>query len=252
MDIDQCVSCGSGLLAVSDICPQCGWLKNKRIEIDNSEENISNDIKSNPSTTELSKIKNKIPRPTGVRLFGIFHMAFGISLIVSALIFALAVVLLVMSNGIISVDPSTLSSFDTIIELHGIVGSPSLSEIRMMMYSAGVLNMDGITEILGGTSTIAIIESILGIFTVIVGHGLFSGKKWSRILIIVSSVISIPIAVSFFGNLDNLAILGVIAFDGLVIYYMTKPKVREYFNQTLIKKLNKKSKIKTSKSIKKT
>ncbi len=106
-DLDKCVNCGAGLISVSDICPQCGFLKKKSaefieakkkaandIELDESEEKpnnvvienyeefvekVANEI-SNPSPKKPTVIKNKIYRPAGVRLFGIFHMLLGISM----------------------------------------------------------------------------------------------------------------------------------------------------------------------------
>ena len=281
LELDECVNCGTGLLAGSDICPQCGWLKNKPIEHDEADEKVTNDIeldeadekvtndtKSNPSTKEPTEIKNKISRPTGVRLLGTFHMAFGISLIVFGIIFGSAVIFLVMSSGMSSlggigdignmpmlpgmggIDPSTMSSLDMIIGLNGIAGSPTASEIEVRMNSAGVLNIDVMMEVITETSVIAIIEIVLGLFAFVVGRGLFKGKKWARPVTIVSSIISIPLAVLFVDNLDNLIILGMAAFDGMILHYMFKPKVKEYFNQTSIKKSIKKSKIKTSRTIK--
>jgi len=91
LELDECVNCGTGLLAGSDICPQCGWLKNKPIEhdeaegklendieIDEAEGKLENDIETDPSSKEPTEIKNKISRPTGVRLLGTCHMAFGL------------------------------------------------------------------------------------------------------------------------------------------------------------------------------
>jgi hypothetical protein len=282
LDLDECVNCGAGLIAVSDICPQCGWLKNKPIELEKSEEKIEIDIeldkdeekieidiKNNPSTKDHTEIKNKISRPAGVRLLGIFHMAFGISLVVFGILFGSAVIFLVMSSGMSSlggigdvgnmpmlpgmggIDPSTMSSLDMIIGLNEIAGSPSASEIEVRMNSAGVLNIDVMTEVITETSVIAIIEIVLGLFAVIVGRGLFKGKKWARPVTIVSSIISIPLVVLFVDNLNNLILLGIAAFDGMVLYYMLKPKVKEYFNQTSIKKSVKKSKIKTTRTVNK-
>jgi hypothetical protein len=262
--LDECVSCGAGLLAVSDICPQCGWLKNKPIELDESEEKIVDDIeldeseekvvddiKNNPSTKEPTEIKNKIYRPTGIRLLGIFYMVFGISLVVFGIIFGSAVMYLAMISAIFSIDPSIVSFLNMIIELHGIVGSPSVNEIEARMSSTGVFDMDAIMQVITEASVIAIIEITLGIFAVIVGIGLLKGKKLARIVTIVSAVISIPLVVLFVENIDNLILLGIAAFDGMVLYYMFKSKVREYFNQNSTKKPNKKSKIKNSKTVKK-
>ena len=38
--------------------------------------------------------------------------------------------LLVLSRGVFSIDPSMMSSLDTIIGLNGVAGSPSASEIQ--------------------------------------------------------------------------------------------------------------------------
>ena len=249
LDLDECENCGTGLISVSDICPQCGWLKNKPIEIDESEEKIVgdieldeseekivDDIKNNPSTKEPTEIKNKIYRPTGIRLFGIFYMVFGISLVFFGIIFGSAVMYLAMISEIFSIDTSIVSFLNMIIELHGIVGSPSVNEMEEMMSSAGVFDMDAIMQVITEASVIAIIEITLGIFVVIVGIGLLKGKKLARILTIVSAVISVPLVVLFIENVDTLIILGMAAFDGMLLYYMFKSKVKEYFNQPTIKK----------------
>jgi len=259
VDLDECVNCGAGLLAGSDICPQCGWLKNKPIELDESEEKIVDDIeldeseekivddiKNNPSTKEPTEIKNKIYRPTGIRLLGIFYMVFGISLVVFGIIFGSAVMYLAMISAIFRIDPSIVSFLNMIIELHGIVGSPSVNEIEARMSSTGVFDMDAIMQVITEASVIAIIEITLGIFAVIVGIGLLKGKKWARVATIASTIISIPLVVLFVENLDNLILLGMVAFDGIVLYYMFKPKVREYFSQTSIKKSDKNSKQKST------
>jgi len=242
--LDECVSCGAGLLAVSDICPQCGWLKNKPIELDESEEKIVDDIeldeseekvvddiKNNPSTKKPTEIKNKIYRPTGIRLLGIFYMVFGISLAVFGIIFGSAVMYLAMISAIFSIDPSIVSFLNMIIEMHVVVGSPSVNEIEARMSSAGVFDMDAIMQVITEASVIAIIEITLGIFAVIVGIGLLNGKKLARIVTIVSAVISIPLVVLFVENIDNLILLGMAAFDGIFLYYMFKSNVKKYFNQ---------------------
>jgi hypothetical protein len=228
LDLDECVNCGAGLLAVSDICPQCGWPKDKQIE-------PVEEVEISPPTTESTEIKNKIFRPTGVRLLGIFHVAFGLFLIGFAILFASAVMLSVMTTamgglaGIGSMgDMSILPGMDSI--------DPETLSMISGMPSTSVMSVDEMMIILGATSVNASIVVILGIFAVIVGRSLLKGKHWARILIIISAIISIPITVSLLGNLDSLTILGSAAFDGLVIFYMTKPKVREFFNQTSIKK----------------
>ena len=286
MDLDECVSCGAGLLAVSDICPQCGWPKNKRIkpdeekvendiELDESEEKVENDIELDELQEELdalkkqnkehlTKIKNKKSRPAGIRLISISYMAFGISLMLFGIIFASAVMFLVMSDamgelggigggmgnmpmlpGMGGMDASTRSSLGNIIDLNRIAGSPSASEIEMRMNSSGIMNLDVMMEIIEEIGVIAIIEIIVGLVIFGIGLVLFKGKKLARPAIIVSSIISIPLVASFV-TIDTLVLLGMVAFNGMILYYMFKSKAREYFNKTPTKE----SKTKTSPTVK--
>jgi hypothetical protein len=294
LDLDECVSCGAGLLAVSDICPQCGCSKNKSIKSDEPEEKISDDneldeveekITDDNELDELqeeldalkkqnkenhAKIKNKIFRPTSVRLLALLHVFIGISMIVFGIIFGSAVIFLVMSSGMGSlgdigggmgnmmmlpgmggIDASMMSYLDTIIGLNAIAGSPSASDIEVMMDSAGILDIDLMMEIITETSVIALIEIALGVFLVMMGRGLFKGQKWARPVAIAFSIFSIPLVVLFIENVDNLVLLGMASFDGMLLYCMFKSNVKKYFNQPSIKKLNKKSKIKNSKTAKK-
>jgi len=298
LELDECENCGTGLLSVSDICPQCGFLKSKStelnetqekaatdIEIDKSDEQpnnvvienydefvekVADDIKSNPSRKKPTEIKNKIFRPAGVRLISIFYMLFGISMAAFGIVFASAVIFLVISSGFSTlgdigggmgnmmmlpgmggIDASTMSYIDTIIGLNAIVGSPSASDIEVRMNSSAMLDMDLMMEIIGEISVIALIEIVIGMLAFVVGIVLFKGKKLARPLTIISSIISIPIVVLFVENIDNLVLLGMVAVNGMVLYYMFKSRVKEYFNQSSIKKPNKKSKIKTRRNIKK-
>jgi len=81
------------------------------------------------------------------------------------------------------------------------------------------------------------------------GLGMFKGKKLARFVVIVDSIISVPLVV-IFTTVDVLVILGMVAVNGVVLYYMLKSKAREYFNQTSTKKPIKKSKTKTSPIVK--
>jgi hypothetical protein len=257
-DLDSCVNCDAGLIAASTICPQCGWPKGKPIEpVEESEE-----IKE--PTEEPTEVKNRLPRPAGVRLISIFYMAFGISLTVFAIIFVSAVMFLVMLSGMGTlgdiggtggmgnmmmlpgmdgIDASTKSSLDSIIDLNGIAGSPSASEIEMRMNSSGIMNIDVMMEIIEEAGVIAVIEIIVGLVIFGIGLFLFKGKKLARLVTIISSIISIPLVVVFV-TADVLVILGMVAVNGVVLYYMLKSKAREYFNQPSIKK----PKIKKSKN----
>jgi len=290
LDIGKCVNCGAGLISVSDICPQCGFLKKKSAEFieakkkaandtepDESEEEldgvvienydefvgkVADDIK-NPSRKKSTKVKNKISRPAGIRLISISYMLFGIGLFLFGIIFVSAVMFLVMSDvmgtlggiggggnmpmlpGMGGIDASTKSSLGNIVDLNRIAGSPSASEIEMRMSSSGVMNMNVMMDILGETAVTAIIEIIVGLVIFGIGLFLFKGKKLARPAIIISSIISVPLVASFV-TFDTLVLLGMVAFNGMILYYMLKSKAREYFNQIPTKK----SKTKTSPTIK--
>jgi len=107
-------------------------------------------------------------------------------------------------------------------------------------------------DIIGEISVIAIIEIIVGLVVFGIGLVLIKGKKWARPVTIISSIISIPLVIAFVTT-DVLVILGMVAVNGVVLYYMLKSKPRGYFNQPSIKKpkikksKNNESKIKESK-----
>ena len=258
LELDECVNCGMGLISVSDICPQCGWSKNNPIE--NNEENVERDIENDQHKKEDAGIKKKISRPSGVKLISISYMVFGISLILFGIIFISAVMFLVMSDamggiggfgggmgnmamlpGMSGIDASTKSSLDSIVDLNRIIGSPSASEIEVRVNSSGIMNIDLMMEIIGEASIIALIEIIVGLLIFVIGIGLVKGKKFARHVTIISSIISIPLVITFVAS-DTLVLLGMVAFNGMIVYYMLKPKAREYFGQTTTKK----SKNKTS------
>ena len=253
MDLDECVNCGAGLIKVSDICPQCGWKKNKSIEPDTSKENSVDDIERGLPTQEPAIIKNKILQPIGVKFISTSYMVFGISLILFGIVFVSAIIFLMMSNamgelggigggvgnmpmlpGMSGMDASTKSSLDSIINLNTMVGSSSVSEIEMRMSSSSIMNMDAMMEILGEVSIVALIEIILGLLILIVGICLAKGKKLARPVTIIFSIISIPLVIVFV-TVDTLILLGLTAFNGLIIYYMLKTKARDYFNQGILR-----------------
>ena len=228
------------------------------------EEKVANDIESNLSPKELtgSEFKNKIHRPTGVRLLGIFYMIIGVLVVAIAILFGLAVTLLVVGSAMSSLGgigdmgdmpipfemngiDSMMSSLDRISGLPGMESLPSASEIEELTSSAGVTNMGEVMSVLVETFVIVVLEFILGIIAFVIGRGLLRGEKWARIMAIVSSIISIPLAALYVGKIDDLILLGSFAFDGMIIYYLLRPRVREYFTQTSIKNSIKNSKIKT-------
>jgi hypothetical protein len=227
-ELDECVNCGAGLISVSDICPQCGWLKNKPLPNTEDKKTIKKEIEDKQDLTKETVIRKTIFRPTGIRLLGIFQIVFGVFLIGLAIIFA-SMVLIAMLNAAIG----TVGNMEIFSGISGL-DQDTLGTINSMSGS-GSFNMDELMMIIGATFANATIVILLGLFAIIVGKGLLKGKNWARIFVIVSAVISIPISALLLGNLDSGIIIGSAAFDALIIFYMTKPKVRDYFNQSSIK-----------------
>lgn len=255
-----CSKCKAALLAASNFCPICGWPKNRRtVPYEADKEKVANNIERDLSPKELrgSKFKNEMSRPTGVTLLGIFHMVSGIFLVAFAIILGLAVLLLVVGStmntivgigdmgdmpmppGMDAIDPM-MSYLDKISGLPGMESLPSTSEISGLINSTGGMNMEVIMIALMGTFVIVVIVIILGLVAFVVGRGLLRGKKWARIVTIASTIISIPLTALYLGKVDDLILLGLFALEGIILYYMLRPQVREYFAQTSIKNLIKK------------
>ena len=77
VDLDSCVNCNAGLISASEICPQCGWQKDKPIETERAEsEDI--EIVSDAETPQV-KFVNRLHRPAGVRMLGMVFILFGIT-----------------------------------------------------------------------------------------------------------------------------------------------------------------------------
>jgi len=228
-------------------------------------EKVANNIESNPSPKEPTEIKfkNGIHRPTGVRLLGIFFMVFGIVFVAIAILSGAAIIFLVLMSamnglagigdmggmpiplGMDGIDPTMMASLDMISGLPGMESLSSTSEIEGLTNSVGVMNMEVIMTVMVEGIVSAIFLIILGIFTFVVGRGLLRGKKWARILTIAFSIISIPLTALYVGVLDNFILLGSVVLDAIIIYYLLRPRVREYFIQTSIKNSIKNSKIET-------
>jgi len=153
------------------------------------------------------------------------------------------------------IDASTKSALGNIIDLNRIGGLDytfSASEIELFLSSSGsggIMNMDLMMVIIWDAALVALIEIGVGASAFVMGIGMFKGKKLARFVVIVDSIISIPLVVIFV-TADVLVILGMVAVNGVVLYYMLKSKAREYFNQTSTNKPIKKSKTKTSPTVK--
>jgi len=244
--LDECENCGAGLLAVSDICPQCGWPKNKPIK---PVEEVEINQPTEESTEEPTEVKfvNRLPRPAGVRMLGMYFIAFGILLAAGVIIFASFIMFVTISGAlpmIGNVDPAMMSSLNDVINeipyMDVLVGST-----MMLATSASMMSFETMLVILTGVGMFTAIVVAIGLVYFMFGRYLLKGNKWARYLVIVYAVITIPAFIPFVDGFD-LNILVSALFSGLILYYLFRPHVRAYFNQPLIKKA-KKSKSKNSK-----
>jgi hypothetical protein len=253
LEIDNCVNCDAGLLSVSDICPQCGWAKNKAIESDDA------DIE-NPSTEKTIDVKFKkiMYRPSGVRMLGMSYIIFGIIIAVGSIIYGSVMMTFVISDSMGSlggigggvmpiplpmdiIDSETISSFSIV---NKIPGMDVLASTTMTLgNSVSTMDVNFMMTIMKEMLIVMGVGVSIGIIYFIFGRGLLKGNNRTRYAVIVSSSISIAVFLSFVGKLD-LMILGFGAFNGLALYYMFKPHVREFFAQSTTKNSVKKSKIK--------
>ena len=239
-------------------------------DFDTDEEKVANDIKSDPSAKEptVIKFKNEIYRPTGVTILGILYVVFGIIFVAFAILFSTAVLFLLFSGvmgslgaigggmplplGIDGIDSTMmLEPLDMISGLPGMGSLPGTeimpglaNNFALGAASGMMMDFEVIMVIMMGVFTIAAILIIEGVILFVVGRGLLRGKKWARILAIVGGIISISFTASSAGDLGLIA-LGLFAIDGIILYYLFRPRVREFFIQTSIKNSIKNSKIET-------
>ena len=259
IDLDECVNCGAGLLAVSDICPQCGWPKDKPIE---SVEEETEGIKVPADEPTEVKFVNRLPRPAGVRMLGMYFIIFGILLAAGAIILASFIMFVTISGAFGSmagigdsnmviplpigdVDPAMMSSLNDVINEIPFM-DVLLGSTMMLATSASMMSFEAMLVILTGVGMFAAVVVAIGLVYFMFGRYLLKGNKWARYLIIVYAVITIPAFIPFVDGFD-LSILVSALISGVMLYYLFRPHVRAYFSQPPIKKA-KKSKSKKSKS----
>lgn len=116
--------------------------------------------------------------------------------------------------------------------LHLIGGSVSLI---MAVLGAAMLGVSGGMGYLGMFSAVLggmflIMFGILAVIEFVIAGALFSGKQWGRIIVIVLSIISLIIGLaSIVGNPFSVLTL---VLDAVVLWYMWRPHVIAYFNET--------------------
>jgi len=256
LELDECVNCGAGLLAVSDICPQCGWPKDKPIE-------TVEEVEISPPTEEPTEEKfvNRLPRPAGVRMLGMLFIVEGITIAAASIIFGGFIMFVTISGAMGSlggigdsamvmplpiggVDPAMMSSLNDVInEIPGM--DVLLGSTMMLATSASMMNFETMLVIMTGVGIFTASGVVIGLVDFMFGRHLLKGNKWARYLVIVYSVFTIPVFIPFVDEFSLMVLVSAL-ISGLVLYYLFRPHVRAYFNQPSIKK-DKKSKSKTPK-----
>lgn len=134
------------------------------------------------------------PRPTGVAVLAILAAIGGILCLIGAVVL-----------GILSTEMATF--IESIMEQYGAVAIPGIGEFIETIVLA-----------------IAAVAAIIGILVLIDAYGLWIGAGWAWWLTIILSILGI------IGGLLSLPV-GIISIiiDVLIIYYFTRPYVKEFF-----------------------
>ena len=134
------------------------------------------------------------PRPTGVAVLAILAVIGGILCLIGGVVL-----------GILSTEMATF--IESVIEEYGAVVIPGIGEFLETLVLA-----------------IAAVAAIFGVLYLIAAYGLWVGAGWAWWLTIILSIIGI------IGGIISLpgGIISII-IDGLIIYYFTRPHVKEFF-----------------------
>lgn len=120
-----------------------------------------------------------------------------------------------------------------ILEVLGALGLLGLGS--MLMVGAGFIGLAALSEMPGFGGLIAglfvavgAFMLVLGIISLVVAWGLWTGQGWAwticLILTIISLILSIP------GAFAGVGIIGII-IDIVIIYYLTRPHVKAFFGK---------------------
>ena len=258
-ELDSCVNCNAGLIAASNICPQCGWPKDKPIE---SVKEESEDIE-NVSDAETPQVEfvNRLPRPAGVRMLGMAYVIFGILGVAVSIILGSLIIYVILAGAMSGLgaiggvgmpmplpmggaDPAIMASLNMISEIPGLEVFGTV--IMGLVNASSMMDVSSMMQMLGIVGGVTAVGVMIGLVYFMFGRYLLKGNKWTRYLVIAAAILSIPAYIPFESGVGLILFVDA-AISGLIIYYLLKSNVRAYFNQTSIKKpKTKESKIKTS------
>ena len=249
-DLENCINCDAALIVASNICPQCGWPKDKPIKrVDEIE------TESDAEDSEIKFVK-RVSRPAGVRLLGMSYVVFGIITVAASIIFGSFMGYMVISEAmsglnliggvempialpIGGIDSSTISTLSMMNEVSvmEVIGNSALTFAN----STSMMDVSMMLDIIMGIFMVTTVGVVIGLIYFMFGRYLLRGNKWARYLVIIAAVISIPVFIPFVTEVD-ITLFAAAIINGLVLYYLFKPHVREYFGQTSIKSIKTKTK----------
>jgi len=102
------------------------------------------------------------------------------------------------------------------------LGSLMASGAEGVTFSAG---FGGFLAIAG--AIIGAILMVIGIANLVIAYGLFKGRNWAWMLCLIFTIIS-----AVFGILAFPAGIITLLFNALIIYYLTRRNVKQYFGRT--------------------
>jgi uncharacterized membrane protein (DUF2068 family) len=105
---------------------------------------------------------------------------------------------------------------------YAFLGSLMASGAEGVTFSAGFGGFLAVAgAIIGG------ILMVIGIANLVIAYGLFKGKNWAWMLCLIFTIIS-----AVFGILAFPAGIVTLLFNALIIYYLTRRNVKQYFGRT--------------------
>ena len=142
-------------------------------------------------------------RPVGVTIIGVLTIIGGI---------------LMIGSGI------TLAALAAVFPLIGSIGDQT-SALQSQIPSSIPAEYIGVALLSAG-----IIFTIIGIISLVVAYGLFKAKKWAWTTSVGLSIVSIAMGIVSIAT-GNIGSIVSIAISGVILYYLYKPHVKEYFGK---------------------
>jgi uncharacterized membrane protein HdeD (DUF308 family) len=173
---------------------------------------ISNSNSSNNNNNNYDQIRQ---RPTGVTILGVLFVIAGAFSLLGG------IATLVAIPFVANVNPNVINDEP---QLNGQQQQPlTPSEQTALAQGSGSI-----------LTALGALMIPLGIASLVVAYGLFKGKRWAWYVAVVLSIIGLVVNVISLVTSNMSAIAGAlvgIAFEGIVLYYLFRRNVKEYFGK---------------------